>query len=409
MSENIEEIKAFYQDCNKLLKDITIEWIKEDGSIGETIKGDEVLEYIEKTNQKSYGNNCEYGICYNQPINIRYKCLYEKYDFNNQYYKLFGFQSLKNDTLEIKQSILCGTYNDYGRDYNICAEHKEYKENLQSEFIKYKQSLLSIITMILNCIDFKFYKFSNENLFINSITNLSDSYVKSNRYTGEQIYYTNIQPFYKTLQIKYNSDIIFIMTISNYKTNIYENDIFNCMFNHNDKIINFNLIDFYTGSINYYNNFYHQRSSSPGNFQFYSKNINFLNQPYGQRVFYNVIYSLENKLINQVSETSKNQDFINNQNHQDILLQKNQEIEELKLLLQEKTKFNEIQDNLIKILTETLNTFKEKSENQIKIHQEEFEKLKLEHIEKYNETFKKFNKTSEQNKKLIDDIDKLKE
>lgn len=47
MSENIKEIKAFYQDYNKLLKDITIEWIKENDLISETIKGDEVLEYIE--------------------------------------------------------------------------------------------------------------------------------------------------------------------------------------------------------------------------------------------------------------------------------------------------------------------------------------------------------------------------
>lgn len=88
------------------------------------------------------------------------------------------------------------------------------------------------------------------------------------------------------------------------------------------------MIDFYNSSVNYYD--YYNNGNS------YTLNQNqydLLNYPYGHRIFYNVIYSLENKLINQVSETSKNQEFINNQNYNNQLLQKNQEIEELKHLL----------------------------------------------------------------------------
>ena len=423
MSENIEEIKAFYQDCNKLLKDITIEWIKENGSIGETIKGNEVLEYVDKINQKSYGNNEEYGISYDKSINIRYKCLKDIYNFKNQNYHLIGFQSLKNDGLELRyptesalifgdlnnNSMLCGTYNtSSNRDYNIYANHKEYKEVLQDKFIKSNNHILTIITMVLNCIDFKFYKFDN-GLFINSTTNIFNSLVNSNKYTSEQIYYKNIQPFYKTLQVKYNTDIIFKMTINSYKKDLRESDIFNCNYKINNKTINFNLIDFYNDSIIYYNNYYHNPGNCPGYFKFYKINNSILNHPYGHRVFYNVIYSLENKLINQISETSKNQEFINNQNYNNQLLQKNQEIIELKRLLQEKSNFNEIQDNLIKTLTETLNTFKEKYEKQLKIHQTEFEKLKTEHIEKYNISLKEFNNNSEEIRKLIDINKELKQ
>ena len=89
MSINIEEIKTFYQDCNKLLKDITIEWIKEDGTIGETINDVKVLEYVDKYNFKPYGYNDEY--CHNKQI--RYKCLEDKL-ININHYNCFGFQSL---------------------------------------------------------------------------------------------------------------------------------------------------------------------------------------------------------------------------------------------------------------------------------------------------------------------------
>ena len=411
----IEKIRAFYQECNKLLKDITIEWIKEDWSIGETIKGDEVLEYVDTINGWSYGRNGEYK------TNIRYKCLKDILDICDEHYQLIGFQSLKNNNLYIQSPyerdltpyyynnnnsinhncILCGIGKNYknNKECNIYANCQEYKEVLQDEFIKSNNHILAIITMILNCIDFKFYKFDN-NLFINSITNIFTSFLIPQDY-NHKYHYKNILSFYKTLQIKYNNDIIFTMTINNHKEDIEENDIFNCIYKINDKIINFNLIDFYNTTINYYN--YH---GAYDKYFLYQKQCNILNQPYGHRVFYNVIYSLENKLSNKVSETSKNQVLINNQ-----LLQNNQEIKVLRHLSQEKSNFNEIQNNLINSLTKSLQEFKEKYENQLKNHHEEFEKLKLEYTETYNETLKetikelnKLKQENETNKQKLDEI-----
>ena len=396
MSKNIEEIKAFYQDCNKLLKDITIEWIKEDGSIGETIKGDEVLEYIEFNNHScnmyDTKENIEYGSHPDNQKNKSYKCFYEIYSEN----KTIGFQNIKDNKLSLSNRILCGTCHGYNgdSDFNIYAEHREYKDSLQGMYNDNNginqdnnQKILSVIVMLLNSIDYKFYKFSSENLFINLSSGLENDFKE----------YKDKTPYYKTLQVKYNTNIIFKMTINNYK-----DQIFNCIYNYNDKIIKFDLFDMSSNSLHYYNNYnYH-------GYKLYSTCKSFLNHPYGHRVFYNVIYSLENKLINQVSETSKSQEYINIQNYNNQLLQKNQEIEELKKLLQEKSNFNEIQDNLINSLTKTLQDFKEKYENQLKIHQEEFEKLKLEHTEKYNILLNIFNKNTEEIKKLNDENNKLK-
>lgn len=397
MSENIEEIKAFYQNCNKLLKDITIEWIKEDGSTGETIKGDEVLEYIEFNNHScnmyDTKEKIEYGSRPDNQKNKSYKCFYEIYSEN----KTIGFQNIKDNKLSLSNRILCGTCHGYNgdSDFNIYAEHREYKDCLQGMYNDnnginqdINQKILSVIVMLLNSIDYKFYKFSDENLFINLSSGLENDFKE----------YKDKTPYYKTLQVKYNTNIIFKMTINNYK-----DQIFNCIYNYNDKIIKFDLIDFHSSSLYYYNNYnYH-------GYKLYSISKPFLNHPYGHRVFYNVIYSLENKLTNQVSETSKNQYFIKDQNYNNQLLQKNQEIEELKRLLQEKSNFNEIQDNLINSLIKSLKDFKEKYENQLKIHQEEFEKLKIEYNEKYNYSLIEFYNNSDEIKKLKDENNKLKQ
>ena len=399
--ENIEEIKAFYQDCNNLLKDITIEWIKDDGSIGETIKGDDVLEYIDTFNKfyhceqyQSYRDK-EYGFYH------RYKNVKILNKFSNTNKLCIGFVS------KHKKEIICHHYDniilyrDTSNSNIIHPQNLEYLDPLYNNYVQSYNNLLTLTCMLLNSIDYKFYKFNNSEVFLNSLT-----YYDKISCINNDIYniFNDSQPFYKTLQVKYKNEIIYKMTLNNHRIKYKENDIFNCVYKINDKNINFNLIDIYNDSINLYN------YVDYGTYRhLYQKSINLLNHPYGQRVFYNVIYLLENKLINQVSETSKNQELINCQNYNNQLLQKNQEIEELKRLLQEKFNFNEIQDNLIKSLTETLNTFKEKYENQLKIHQEEFEKLKLEHNEKYNILLKEFNNNSEEIKKLIDENNKLKQ
>ena len=391
MSTNNKEIEVFYQDCNKLLKDITIEWIKEDGSIGETIKGNEVLEYIvfnysgnsyittEELKYKYYLNNKSYNCLYNL----------------NSQHKFIGFQNIKNNKLFLKLSnnLFCGVYKSgiySNKECNVYASQREFKDKIYNMYNDnncinqdINQKILSVIVMLLNSVDYKFYKFSDKNLFINLSSGLEDDF------KGYEC--KDKTPFYKTLQVKYNTNIIFKMTIDNYK-----DQIFNCIYDYNGKIIQFNLFDFHCDSLHYYN----YDDNRDITYKLYSTYIPFLNHPYGTRVFYNVKYSLENKLINQVSETSINQEFINYKNYNNQLLQKNQEIEELKKLLQEKSNFNEIQDNLINSLTKTLQDFKEKYENQLKILQDEFEKLKSEHIEKYNISLKEFNNNSEEIKKL---------
>ncbi len=80
-------------------------------------------------------------------------------------------------------------------------------------------------------------------------------------------------------------------------------------------------------------------------------------------------------------------------NYQLIIKQKDQEIIELKQLLNEKTKYIELQDYLLN----TINDFKTKYETQIKINQQEFEK----NNNFYKEILQENNKLKEDNDILL--------
>ena len=400
MSENIENIKAFYQECNNLLKDITIEWIKEDEQIGETIKGDEILEY------KQFPYN-QYYIDYIYNSYYKYKC-----KTIDDYYFI---SKQNNNTMNIHNNIYLGQHRNNYSDYNVYSQKIEYFETLNNEFIKINNPILTIITMILNSIDYKFYKLvdsKNEDFIISNNHNIIYNFKQSYDDHRE----TKLLPQYKKLQIKFNNEIIFSMVLLNHKDNFSylsdenkENNIFNCFYKYNNKLINFNLID-------YFNHFncYQKCYSSSINYchSLHLQLMPIYNNPYGYRVFYNVIYSLENKLINQVSSKESSQEFINNQNYQNLILEKNQEIEELKNLLNKKSKYEDLQELIQKNLFSTLNDFKEKYEEQLTTNQEEFNKIKNEHIDNYHNSLLKINSSTNnltiKNEKLINENEELK-
>ena len=123
------------------------------------------------------------------------------------------------------------------------------------------------------------------------------------------IYEFKIEQNYKKLQIKYKNEIIFQMI--NLNINNYSKPIFKCIYNNKNKIIEFNLFDIKNENNYVYYNTYLNKNSEYNYFSIYLKNN--LNL-YEIIVFYNVIYSLENKLLNQVSSKESNQEFINEQN-----------------------------------------------------------------------------------------------
>ncbi len=411
--ENIESIKAFYKDCDKFLRDITIEWIKEDGTISGIFNGDELLEYKElkpSCNKPLFSNEDEIALS-----KYRYKNLLSNTDseqigfFDKRVYTTMRPYTLysKNSSYEYNRfTPLVGLQKQYNNSAvaNVYANQMCYIDNLTNEYYKSNNILLTIICMILNTIDYKFYKYVNngneqckaESFIVNDhnifsgfdLPNLTELTFK-------------IIPNHKSLQIKFKSNIIYNMTILKHKLNESDTDIFNCYYNINGKQIKFNLIDYCNSKLMLFNNYYYNWGCKLEQKLFYI-NQPIINHPYGQRVFYNVIYSLENKLINPVSEISKeiskNQEFINNQNYNNQLLQKNQEIKELKI--------NEIQDNLINSLTKTLQEFKEKYENQLKIHQEEFEKIKSEYVENYNNSLIEFNKIIKEKDHELEELTK---
>lgn len=120
---------------------------------------------------------------------------YEIYSEN----KIIGFQNIKDNKLYLSNRILCGTYHEYNgnNDFNIYAEHRKYKNSLQGMYNDnnginqdINQKILSVIVMLLNSIDYKFYKFSSENLFINLSSGLENDFKE----------YKDKTPYYKTLQ-----------------------------------------------------------------------------------------------------------------------------------------------------------------------------------------------------------------
>jgi len=403
MSDTNNKIINFFEECNNLLKDITLEWIREDEQIGEIINGNQILKY-EKYNVQNYNNISSESNYYN---NYKYN-EYHKYRLqskinNHNNFTIIGFVDI-NDYYD--KQIFVNYYNstlikakDTFTKYDIYANKIEFKDYVD-KYLKYN-NLLSLICIILNAIDYKFFKFINdkENKENNQY-NLINGITCKNINEQKIIYYKCIQN-YKKLQIKYKNKIIFQMI--NLNTSNYPDTIFKCIYNNTNKIIEFILFD--KKEYNYF-------CYNDNNNRYYSKQIDNYLDLYGIRVFYNVKYSLENNLIKQVSEISKNQEFIKEQNIQNLLLEKNQEIEELKNLLNKKSKYEDLQELIQKNLFSTLNDFKEKYEEQLKINQEEFNKIKNEHIDNYHNSLLKINSSTNEltnkNEELKNENEELK-